>query len=110
MAMKHARQKVVTIGAILFVLILQDAALSAEQSSNRGDASGTKDSSKSFAKSIEEIRNSINEAWQKLTSPKTFEPARDKVNEAWKDLSDAASAAAGSGNKSQKDAGDKKDK
>jgi len=110
MAMKQVRQKVVTIGAILSVLILQNAALSAEQSNNKGDASGTKGSSRSFAQSIEEIRNSINEAWQKLTNPKTVEPARDKVNEAWKDLSDAASAAAGSGNKSQKDTGDKKDK
>jgi hypothetical protein len=87
-------------------------------------------SSKSFAQTVEEIRNSINEGWRKLTNPKTVEPARDSVNEgwrkitdpktidparqevnkAWKGLSDAAGAAVGSEKKPQKETGDKKNK
>jgi hypothetical protein len=102
--MKPLRKTVLAIGTVLSVLILQGAPLSAEQSGNK------ENSSKSFAQTIEEIRNSINQAWQKLTSPKTVEPAREKVNEAYKELSDAAAAAVGSTDKSRKDTGDKKDK
>jgi hypothetical protein len=102
--MKPLWKTVLAIGAVLSVLTFQGVALSAEQSGNK------ENSSKSFAQSIEEIRHSINEAWQKLTSPKTVEPAREKVNEAWKGLSDAAGAAVGSTDKSQKDTRDKKDK
>jgi len=101
---------VLAIGAVLSVLTLQGVALSAEQSGSKGDASGAKGSSKSLAQTVEEVRNSINEAWQKLTNPKTVEPARNKINDAWKELSGAAGAAVGSTNKSQKDTGDKKDK
>lgn len=108
--MKPKRKTVLAIGAVLAILVLQGVALPAEQSGNKGDAPGAKDSSKSFAQSIEEVRNSINEAWQKLTNPKTVEPARNKINGVWKDISDAAAAAVGSTNKSKKDTGDKKDK
>lgn len=105
--MKPLRKTVLAIGV---VLALQGAALSAEQSGNKGEASGAKGSSKSFAQTVEEVRNSLNEAWHKLTNPKTVEPARQKVNEAWKGLSDAAGATGGKPNESQKDSGDKKDK
>lgn len=108
--MKSKRKTVLAIGAVLSVLAFQGMALSAEQSGNKSDASDAKGSSKSFAQTVEEVRNSINEAWHKLTNPKTVEPARQKVNEAWKGLSDAAGAAVGTPNKSQKDTGDKKDK
>jgi hypothetical protein len=128
--MKPLRTTILAIGALLFVLVSQGIVLSAEQSGGTGDASGAKGSSKSFAQTVEEIRNSINEGWRKLTNPKTVEPARDSVNEgwrkitdpktidparqevnkAWKGLSDAAGAAVGSTNKSQKDTGDKKNK
>ena len=108
--MTPLRKTILAIGAILSVLALQGTALPAEQSGNKGDASGAKGSSKSFSQTIEEVRNSVNEAWRKLTSPKTVEPARQEVNKAWKGLSDAAGAAVGSTNKSQKDTGDKKDK
>jgi len=128
--MKPLRKTVLAIGAILFVLAFQGTALSAEQSGSTGDASGAKGSSKSFAQTVEEIRNSINEGWRKMTNPKTVEPARDSVNEgwrkitdpktieparqevnkAWKGLSDAAGTAVGSTNKSQKDTEDKKNK
>jgi hypothetical protein len=128
--MKPLRKTVLAIGIALSVQALQGMALSAEQSGGTGDASGAKGSSKSFAQTVEEIRNSVNEAWRKLTNPKTVEPARDSVNEgwrkitdpktieparqevnkAWKGLSDAAGAAVGSSNKSQKESKDKKDK
>ncbi len=101
--MRPLRKTVLAIGTLLSVLALQGVALSAEQSGNKGDAAGAKGSSKSLAQTIEEVRNSINEAWQKLISPKTVEPARDKINSVWKDISDAAGAAVGSSNKSQKD-------
>lgn len=102
--MKPLRNTVLALGALLSMLALQEGvALSAEQSGNKGDASGAKGSSKTLAQTVEEVRNSINEAWQKLTNPQTVEPARQKVNEAWKGLSDAAGAAVGTPNKSQKD-------
>lgn len=101
--MKPSGKTVLAIGAVLSVLTLQGVALSAEQSGSKGEVSSTQGSSKTFAQRVEEARNSINEAWRKLTSPKTVEPARNKVNEAWKGLSDAAGAAVGSTNKSQKD-------
>jgi hypothetical protein len=108
--MKPLWRTIVAIGAVLSVLVFQGMALSAEPSGSKGEASGAKGSSKTLAQTVEEVRNSINEAWQKLTNPKTVEPAREKVNEAWKGLSDAAAAAVGSTNKSQKDTRDKKDK
>lgn len=109
-AMKPRRKTVLAIGAMLSVLALQGAALSAEQSGNKDEASDAKGSSKSFAQTVEEVRNSLNEAWHKLTNPKTVEPARQKVNEAWKGLSDAAGAAVGPRNKSQKDNKETKNK
>jgi hypothetical protein len=121
--MKPLHTTILAIGALLSVLAFQGVVLSAEQSGSTGDASGAKGSSKSFAQTVEEIRNSINEGWRKLTNPKTVEPARDSVNEgwrkitdpktidparqevnkAWKGLSDAAGAAVGTPNKSQQD-------
>jgi hypothetical protein len=107
--MKPLRNTVLALGAFLSVLALQDGAMSAEQSDAKG-GTPAKSSSKSLAQTVEEIRNSINEGWRKLTSPKTVEPARDKVNEAYKELSDAAAAAVGSSDKPKKEANDKKDK
>lgn len=107
--MKPLPKTVFAIGTMLSVLTLHGTALSAEQSANKSDASGAQGSSKSLAQTVEEVRNSINEAWHKLTEPKTVEPARQKVNEAWKGLTDAASAAVGS-NKSQKDGKETKSK
>lgn len=101
--MKPLRNTILAIIVVLALPVGPDTALSAEQSGNKSDAAGAKGSSKSLAQTVEEIRNSINEGWRKLTSPKTVEPARNKVNEAYKELSDAAGAALGSSKKSQKD-------
>ena len=107
--MKSRRNTALAIGSLLSVLAFQGVVLSAEQSDAKG-GSKTKSSSKTLAQTVEEVRNSINEAWQKLTNPKAVEPARNKVNEAYKELSDAAAAAVGSSDKSKKEAKDKKDK
>jgi hypothetical protein len=121
--MKLLRTTGLVIGVILSLLVGQGMALSTDQSGNKGETPGAKGSSKSLAQTIEEIRNSINEAWHKLTDPKTVQPARDSVNEgwrkltspnttapardeinkAWKGLSDAAGAAGGSKETSRKD-------
>lgn len=118
-----------TLGAVLCALTLYGTALPAEQSAGKGEAAGAQRSSKTLAQVVQEIRDSINAGWRKLTDPKTVEPARDSVNEgwrkitdpktveparreinkAWKGLSDAASAAVGS-NKPQKDEKEKKSK
>lgn len=94
---------------ILSIVALAGPAWSAEQSGPKEESS-KKSSSKSLSQTVEEIRNSINEGWRKLTNPKTVEPARDKVNEAYKELSDAAAAAVGSSDKSKREAPDKKAK
>lgn len=101
--MKSLRKTILAIGSLLSVLALQGVALAAEKSDAKGG-------SKTLAQTVEEVRNSINEGWQKLTNPKTVEPARNKVNEAYKELSDAAGAAVGSSDKSKKETRDKKDK
>jgi len=107
--MKPRRNTGLVIGVLLSLLAFQGAALSAEQSDAK-DKSTPNKSAKTLAQMIEEVRDSINEGWQKLANPKTVEPARDKVNEAYKELSDAAAAAVGSSDKSKKEAKDKKDK
>ncbi|HYM38172.1 MAG TPA: hypothetical protein VES96_07210 [Nitrospiraceae bacterium] len=108
--MKPLRNTVLAIGVVLSVLVFQGMALSAEQSGNKGEATGTKSSSKTLAQTVEEIRNSINEGWHKLTDPKTTEPTRDEVNKVWKNISDAASAAVRSEKPHQQETKDRKDK
>ena len=109
--MKPLRNTVLALGALLSTLVLQGVALSAERSDPKADARGeskTKSSSRTLSQTVEDVRNSINEGWRKLTNPKTVEPARDKVNEAYKELTDAAAAAVGSSGKSKQEAQDKK--
>jgi len=84
-------------------------ARSAEQSDAKGESS-KKSSSRTLAQMVEEVRDAINEGWQKLTNPKTVEPVRDKVNEAYKELTDAAGAAVGSSDEPKKEAPGKKAK
>ncbi len=74
--------------AISVVLTVQVMSLSAEQTGNKEGAQSNKSASKTFAQTIEEIRNSINAGWRKLTNPKTTDPARDSVNEGWKKITD----------------------
>ena len=113
--MKPLRNTVLALGALLSTLVLQGVALSAERSDAKADPkadargeSKTKSSSRTLSQTVEDVRNSINEGWRKLTNPKTVEPARDKVNEAYKELTDAAAAAVGSSGKSKQEAQDKK--
>ena len=105
--MKLVRNTVFAVGAILSLLALQGVASSAEQSAAK-EGTSKKSSSRTLAQMVEEVRNSINEGWRKLTDPKTVEPARNKVNEVYKELSGAV-AASGSSDKSKKDTRDKKD-
>ncbi len=126
--MKPRLQILLAIGPFLSVLALQGPAWSAEQSDAKEETS-KKSSSRTLAQMIEEVRDSINEGWQKLTNPKTVEPARDKVNEGWQKLTDPktieparnkineaykgltdAAAASGSSDKSKKDTQNKKGK
>lgn len=86
--MRPVRKTILAFGFMLFFSADPGTILSAEQTGSKDGASGAKGSSKTFAQTVEEIRNSVNEAWRKLTDPKTSEPARDSVNEGWRKITD----------------------
>lgn len=86
--MPRLRDSIIARGVLLAVLGLHGGALSAEPASREGAPPSSQEAARSSAQSIEAGQTSLNEAWRKLTDPKTTESVKDMVNEGWRRITD----------------------